>query len=248
MGNKANIETVLQRIVDAVPSAPVRFLAAGLFDCLVESERSGLASTLRETGIPHQGLTNSSAGEGSDVREVAKLLLSDNVLEASMGMAAVNSAIAVAWQKTSTGKAQDLILEKGVGKRLGIVGHFPFIERLADRFAHVDIFEKQPRPGDLTEQDIPQFLPRADVVALTATSLTNHTFAELVAHIPRDAFVVMLGPTAPLLPLLFEYGIDAVCGAVVNEPDKVREAVLRGTPYRKLPGIEHRMLLKEDVD
>lgn len=247
MGNKTNIETVLQRIVDTVPSVPVRFLVAGLFDCLVESERSGLASTLRETGIPHQGMSNSGARTGSDVRDLAQLLLSENVLEASMGMAAVNSAIEVDWEKTRSGKAQHLILERGEGKRLGIVGHFPFIERLSGRFSHVDIFEKQPRPGDLTEQDIPEFLPQAEVVALTATSLTNHSFAEVVSHISPDAFTVLLGPTTPLLPLLFEYGIDAVCGAVVTDPDSVREQVLTGTPYRKLQGIEHRMLLAEDL-
>jgi uncharacterized protein (DUF4213/DUF364 family) len=107
------------------------------------------------------------------------------------------------------------------------------------------IFEKEPQPGDLPEAAIPERLPEADVVGLTATTLTNHTFHEVMAHVRPGAYVVMLGPTTPLSPVLFDFGVDALCGARVTDPVAVRAHVAAAVSFRHIPGIARAALLKE---
>ncbi|MFO8011204.1 MAG: DUF364 domain-containing protein [Dehalococcoidia bacterium] len=43
-------------------------------------------------------------------------------------------------------------------------------------------------------------MPRADVVAITSTSLINHTFEDLIQLCDANALVIMLGPSTPLSP------------------------------------------------
>ena len=56
------------------------------------------------------------------------------------------------------------------------------------------------------------------MVAITGTSLHNDTFDGLIALCRPDAFVLLLGPTTPLSPLLFDYGVDLVAGTRVVDP------------------------------
>ena len=94
----------------------------------------------------------------------------------------------------------------------------------------------RPRPGDLSAGHAAEVLPQADVVALTGTSLLNHTFDDLVSLCRPEAFVVMLGASAPLSPVLLEHGVDAVSGTKVVDVPAVVRAVGEGATFRQIPG------------
>jgi len=79
-----------------------------------------------------------------------------------------------------------------------------------------------------------QVLPQVDVVALTGTSLINHTFDDLIRFCRPDAFVLLLGPSAPLSPVLFEAGVDAVSGTWVTDPELVLRSVGQGATFRQI--------------
>jgi uncharacterized protein (DUF4213/DUF364 family) len=137
-------------------------------------------------------------------------------------------------------------------ERLGveIVGHFPFVERVRQAAAECWVLELHPRPGDLSAERAAEVLPQADVVALTGTSLINHTFDELIALCRRDAgnrkaYVVLLGASAPLSPVLFEYGVDAVSGTRVVDVPAVLRAASQGATFRQIPGKRLLTLMKE---
>lgn len=236
----------IDQLIAAVPAHPVRDVLVGCFTTCVHARNHGLASTLKPAA--HSGVGLSDAGDlnGMDVRDLARLARSTNTLDASVGIAAINSMADLTTQTVRTGNARELLLEKGAGKTLGMIGHFPFIERVRDRFRKALVFELAPQPGDMTADRMPQRLGEADVVALTATSLINHTFADVMGWIRKDAFVVMLGPSTPLYPLLFDLGIDALCGSVVTDSARALDMMKQAAPFRKLEGIEHVMLLKED--
>jgi uncharacterized protein (DUF4213/DUF364 family) len=53
-----------------------------------------------------------------------------------------------------------------------------------------------------------------------------------------NAYVVVLGDTAPLSPVLFDYGIDAVSGTRVIEPETVLDCVSQGATFRQIRGIK----------
>jgi uncharacterized protein len=73
-------------------------------------------------------------------------------------------------------------------------------------------------------------------VAITGMTLINGTFESLAALPRPGAFVVVLGPSTPLSPLLFDYGIDAISGAIIMDIPAALAAVSQGANFRQIPG------------
>jgi uncharacterized protein (DUF4213/DUF364 family) len=221
--------------------ASVRQVLVGAFWTAVVLEgdppRCGLASTLRaETHdegppVPQPGHLREHRG-----RELAEWLRSPRILEASIGMAAFNALLEVDESACTDLNAEKVIIEQGTGRRVAVVGHFPFVERVRQAAETCWVLELRPRPGDLSAGHAAEVLPQADVVALTGTSLLNHTFDDLVSLCRPEAFVVLLGASAPLSPVLLEHGVDAVSGTKVVDVPAVVRAVGEGATFRQIPG------------
>ncbi len=167
-------------------------------------------------------------------------------VDVSVAMAAVNALLPP--PDVDVVKGQDLLGERGRGKRVALVGHFPFVDRMEHDFARVTILEKRPRPGDVTAAEAHRVLPQAEVVAITATTLLNGALAELLP-LCRQAFVMLLGPTTPFAPSLFRTepgapGVDALAGAVVTDAEQALVSVQEGVPFFKLRGVESRVWLR----
>jgi uncharacterized protein (DUF4213/DUF364 family) len=219
--------------------APVRQVLVGAFWTAVvletEPPRCGLASTLRPAThsggppVPQAGSILERSG-----RELAGWLRSSSTLEASIGMAAFNALLQVDEAAFTEVNAEDVIVERGTGRRVAVVGHFPFVERVRRAAAECWVVELHPRPGDLPADRAAEVLSQADVVALTGTSLINHTFDALVRLCRPGAFVLLLGPSAPLAPVLFETRVDAVSGTLVTDPERVLRSVGQGATFRQI--------------
>ncbi|MCK4339457.1 MAG: DUF364 domain-containing protein [Candidatus Cloacimonetes bacterium] len=239
---------ILKDLVANIQPYPVKEVFVGVFDTLVLSHNLGLASTVREKAKPHQGIKEAGSLINKNARELSQYVFSDNWLEASLGMAAINSALPIKQEKLISINAHKLILKKGRGKIVGVIGHFPFVEKMGKEFKKMYVFEKYPEKNDLQEEDIPEFLPLADVVAITSTALTNHTFENIMKYIKKGSYVIMLGPTTPISPILFDYGVDAVSGLLVRKENinYVIAQVKEATPYRYIKGKKYITILKED--
>lgn len=219
--------------------APVQQILVGAFWTAVvldtDPPRCGLASTLRaEGGGPWPAVREPGHLQRRSGRELANLLRSERILEASIGMAAYNALLQVDDSALTEANAEEYILARGTGKRVAIVGHFPFIDRVRQAAAECWVLELRPGPGDLPADQADVVLPQADVVALTGTSLLNHTFDDLRALCRPEAFVLLLGPSVPMVPLLFERGMDALSGTVVDDPARVLLSVGQGASFRQI--------------
>ena len=232
--------TTIERLLDNLDGdAPVRQILVGAFWTAVvldgDPPRCGLASTLRaETGGPWPPVVRAGRLMEKSGRELAEMLRSDRILEASIGMAAVNALLEVGESALPELNAGEIIIERGAGRNVAIVGHFPFAERVREAAAQCWVLELHPGPGDLPAEQASEVLPQADVVALTGTSLVNHTFEELMGLCRPDAFVLLLGPSTPLSPVLFESGLDALSGTVVDDPVQVLLSVGQGATFRQI--------------
>jgi uncharacterized protein (DUF4213/DUF364 family) len=232
--------------------ASVRQVVVGAFWTAVALEtepvRCGLASTLRPAAHPNRppiGETGSMLDLSG--RELACWLHSDSTLEASTGMAAFNALLEVDPAACTEVNAADIIEERGAGRRVAIVGHFPFIERIRRVAAHCDVLELDPRPGDLPAGRAVEVLPQADVVALTGTSIINHTFDDLAQLCAPDAFVVVLGGSAPLTPVLFGFGVDAVAGTLVVDWERAVATISQGATFRQIGGKRLLVMTRDSV-
>ncbi len=223
--------------VGKIPDTPVRDIVAGRHHIMVIGEHAGLCARInRRDPADNEELS----GFSGSVKEIAQGLLQPSQQDTdavSFAMAAVNSLLSVP-SGASAVKAQALIRKYGKGKNVAFIGHFPFIEKMKTEFRNMWVLEKRPRPGDLDAGEADKVLPRAEVVALTATTLLNGTCTHILNLIPREAFTIMLGPSTPFAGCLFDWGIDALAGCAINDVSLVAPSIREGIPYRRLKGVD----------
>ena len=80
-------------------------------------------------------------------------------------------------------------------------------------------------------------IPQADVVGLTSSALINHTFDGLLSLCRPDAFVVALGPTTPLSPVLFDHGVHVLAGSDVVDEAAALYTIGQGASFREIQGV-----------
>lgn len=238
------IGDIKMRIIDDLLStlnyeSPVKDVSQGPFQTAVLTRYCGLASTPHDPGPHHEQTPVKEAGLllEKDAMTLAHMANSPSPMESAIGMATINSLIEVDEQRCVELNAGDLLAAKGEGKRVAIVGHFPFVPRLRKVVKELWVIEKNPQEGDFTEAEAENLIPQADVVGITGTAFTNHTIEHLLELCNPNAYVVILGGTAPLSPVLFHHGINAVSGTKVINPPLALRCVSQGATFRQIKGI-----------
>ncbi len=221
------------------PEARVRDIRQGRFQTAVLTRNCGLASTPHEYKHGHGDPSVKEAGRLMEkgALELARMAYSVSLLEAAIGMATINSLLEVDDKRCLGLNASALLAEKGEGKNVAIVGHFPFVPELRRLAKELWVIEKHPRAGDFTEGEAENLIPEADVVGITGTAFTNHTIEHLLGLCHPEAYVVILGPTTPLSPVLFDYGVDAISGTKIVDAEAVLCSVSQGAIFRQIKGI-----------
>jgi len=210
----------------------------------VLSKHCGLASTFHEPHPYHRPVRNAGDLTGLSALELARYARSDNVLEASIGMAAINSLIDIDEARCVKENALDVLARKGRGNNIAIVGRFPWTPKLRTVAKTLWVIEQSPRQGELPAEAAEEVLPQADVVGLTGTSFINHTVDRLL-DLSKNSFVVILGPTTPLSPVLFDYGVDVLAGVKVVEPDRMIRFINQGAIFSQVEGVRLVTMAKE---
>ena len=222
----------------------VREVYVCVFWTAVVSKNCGLASTLHEEHPYHKTVREPGKLRGKSALEIAEYAKSDRLLEASIGMAAINSLIDIDETICVEKNAFDILAEKGSGKNIAIVGHFPWIQKLKKIARNLFVIEQRPQEGEFPAESSEEILPRADVVGLTGTAFTNHTIEKLL-ELSKGKFIVMVGPTSPLSSILFDYGVDVIGGSKVVDPEKTIRSISEGATFRQVDGVRHLNMLKE---
>jgi len=239
---------ILDDLVSALNfEADVRDIRQGVFHTGVLTRNCGLAATLPRDALRQDPPMVKEPGFLLDKTplELAQLAYSQSILEASVGMATINSLLEIDENSCIELNAAELIVEKGKGKRIAVVGHFPFIPRVRKYSKDVWVIEKNPKEGDLGEAEADRLIPQADVVAITGTALTNHTLDHLLELCSPGAYVILLGDTAPLSPILFDYGVDALSGTKVVNSDLALRCVSQGATFRQIRGVKRLTMMKQ---
>ncbi len=215
----------------------VQEVYACVFWTAVISKNCGLASTLRDGHTHHKIVRGAGKMRGKSALELAEYARSDSLLEAAIGMATINSLIDVDETKCVAENALDILLNKGKDKNIAVVGHFPWIPQVKQVAKKLWVLEQRPRAGDLPAEAAETVLPQADIVAITGTSLINHTLEKLL-DLSKGSFIVLVGPTSPFSPVLFDWGIDVISGTKVIEPEKTLHSITEGATFLEVEGVK----------
>ncbi|GAB1401031.1 DUF364 domain-containing protein [Aminivibrio sp.] len=204
--------------VDQVFLGPKQiFLRAG--------SRAGLAASLGSSS--RKGISTIESVRGKTLREVASLLYDDLLLNRSLGAAALNAGLEPKGDLKSP-NALDLILDKGRGRDVVVVGDFPFTDRIRAEAGRLSLLELKDVPDRLDLEKWDEALASCDVAAITGTALLTRSMARHLKASPQ-AYQFILGATAPLSPVLINnYGADVLAGSVVVDAEKTERGVMEG--------------------
>ena len=176
---------------------------------------------------------------GMNLRDAAALSKSWNFIEASMGMAAINSwynrvehiremGILPGEGERRTKDVFELFGPQIKGKKVTVVGHFPHIEKTLAPVCDLTILERDPSEGDLPDSACEYILGEQDLVIITGMTFTNKTLPRLLELCRPDSFVSVAGPSVPMCEGLLKRGITHLSGYCVSDAENVMEVIKLG--------------------
>ncbi len=232
--------SLINNLLAQLPAQPVeiRDLRVGVHWTVVCSQGCGLAASYTgDSAHGSQRVRDVGELHHKSAQELANWLHSDNPLEASLGLAALNSLLPVDESRAVEINAFDLLAERARGKTIVMVGRFPQVERLKSTARNVWVLEKRPGADDFPAEAAPDLVPQADILAITGTTLINHTLEGLLALRSPGSLVMLLGPSTPLCPLLFDYGVDLLSGALVVDEEAALRTIQQGAVFPQVKGV-----------
>jgi hypothetical protein len=220
--------TLFDRLADGLTGTASRVIVGLNWTLVVGPEGAGLAQTPARGTAGCRSLPTPGRYTGQPLSALADLWFSDNVFEHTIAVAAVNAH----WNRFDSpdypGNGIDMIENRG--DKTVVVGRFPGV---AERYPGVAVVEQEPRPGEYPASALPTLLPKAEFVAVTASTIVNGTFPGIIARC-QQAFVLMIGPSTPLCPALFEIGVGALSGFVAVDLDGLAAALSEGAAVSAL--------------
>ena len=194
----------------------------------------GVSYTFRDELGPSCGvIRNAGTLKGMPASEAVRWMLSKNLAEASVGMAAANAILNRGFQK---GKNIAEAVTCDSGDVIGMVGWFcPLVWKFqgAGRFY---IFERRPEtcaPSGtariLDSEKAQDILPECSKVILTGTSFINGTASGLLAACRNAKEIVIVGASTPMCPgVLREYGVTLLAGTQITDAGRMLRIVAEG--------------------
>jgi uncharacterized protein len=243
---------IFEKIIPLLPDGRVISVDIGLYWTAVMVERNGqkkcgLASTLSNSEFEHARLPAvEEAGqiELRSVHELANWVYSKSYTEVGVGLATINAMLPLIDDSEDL-TAEDYIARHGANSQVTLIGHFPFVDRLKVQVKKLWVLELNPKEGDLPASAAPEIIPQADILAITSTTLINHTFDGIFNLRKPGAKVMLLGPSTPLSPELFAYGVDVLSGSIVEDPESVLPLVRQGASFRQIRSRGVRLITVE---
>ena len=127
-------------------NAELKDIRQGVFHTGVLTRNCGLAATLPRDALKQGPPLVKEPGFllDKEVKDLVRFSYSERLLEAAIGMATINSLLQIDEDSCLELNAADLILEKGEDKKVAIVGHFPFLNRVRSAAKELWVIEKNP--------------------------------------------------------------------------------------------------------
>ena len=174
-----------------------------------ERGTEGARSILTEAGF-----------RGRRLKDLAKMICSTDSLSRSMGLAAINAF----WNRpVENSEKSGFSRFDPPGEGLVIIGGFRDSKK---RLPKAKIVEREPVSDDVDISDAGRTIANAKYLAITAQTLMNGSLEPLLRASKMVPFRMLIGPSAPLCPVLLDYGLDDVSGNVVVHRDATEQFIL----------------------
>ena len=216
----------------------VREVFIGIFLTCVKTKRYGLAYTYRDSlKPPHLLPPIKDRGNlrGKKARELIPFIKSENPLEVTLGLATLNSVLDVPDNATELKDFGSYLINESAGKKVAMKGYFPFMDEVKEAADEFYLFEKTIDSVG-AEKDLAD-LAKAEILITTGTTIINRSIEEIIEKAKRSR-IIMVGPSTPFCPVLFEYGIDEIISTSVYDSRRMIETLSEGVIVPELKGIK----------
>jgi len=156
-----------------------------------------------------------------------ELLASRETLKRSVGMACLKSLLPEPGQ-TVDGNAIDLVAHAAARVPTCFIGLFKTAADWREQGYPVNIVELFPRPGDIHWNEADEVLAVAELVLMTGLTVVNETLEAVIRRTPKAKLRIIMGPTVPASPVLFDYGIDLLGISQVDDVELMSGYALLG--------------------
>ncbi len=266
------VKLVKNRLGSEFESLAVERLVMGIFFTGVKlsNQTAGICFTpIKE--IPEAVCCPSSAGKtinpakvsGIKAMDLLSNLSSKEPLKIAAAIATLNALSATCFNKGLIGDCKLTInmdakdaVDLSASRSVVLIGALvPFLQALKKRGGSWWIIEKDQRTlrSDEMAHFVPvgrssEVIPKADVLVVTGVTLVNHTLEAILELAKSDAEVVVVGPTASMLPEpMFERGVSVVGGVLVKEPDRLLDVLAAGgSGYHFLDSLADRIVFSKN--
>ncbi len=226
------MKSLYDALIDGIPEdVPVDDAVSTHYGAIVRSNGNIGLSEFAD-GYDTRPMLESGNKLDLSLKELAKGIKSWNMTEAAMGHAAIN-----AWYNSpDMGMRNGLLLtdslhsedrnadpfityQKDVrGKRVVVLGHFPYLEQLFKPVCDLTILEDTPFLGDYPLHAADYFLPGCDFAFIGGLAFIDKRLPHFL-ELAKGAFIGLVGPVTTLAPVLFDYGVDELDGFIAKAPD-----------------------------
>lgn len=196
---------------------------------------------------------------GQPLKYLASLSKSWNFTEASVGVAAINAYYnnkdtwkdsyvpgKTPWKVIGPENAFDGYAHAIKGKKVAVIGHFRQLETYLAEAKSVCILERRPTGGDYPDSACEYILPEQDAVFITGSTLVNKTLPRLL-ELSEKAQVILVGPSTPMTPILFRYGVFELSGFLVGSRSSLIDAVSVAGHRAFFQSGERARMVKKDL-
>lgn len=135
-------------------------------------------------------------------------------------------------------KAHHFVEKNFSKKNIAVIGRFPFTKRYKNTsvFNKFFIFDLYPQQGEYGPSDYGKILPDVDVVMMTAQTLVNGTFDQVLSFVNEKSTVLLIGPSTPLIKTLHPK-VKILSGAKITNAIDLRESLRSGKSFRHAQGL-----------
>lgn len=219
-------------LIEGIPKeCKVDELVCGAHSTLVRcGEGYGFSVVMYQDNLPP---TTTSKLPGMNLRDLAACIKSWNLIEASIGQAAINAyynALPVARKNgvciSSSQYTEDRIYDPFISyqniirnKKIALIEHFPYVEQLFQPVCDLSVLAREPEEGEYPYSAAEYILPSCDYVFITCSSLVDKSLPRFL-KLSKAAHVVVVGPSTPLAPVLSQFGVSNLAGFVIKNGEK----------------------------
>jgi len=250
---------IYDALINGIPeNLTVDELVCGKYRSYVRSGNGAGIATARlcETRMPM--LTKNMIG--LPLREVAECVKSWNFVEAAVGVAAINAYYNNPQVARDNGvdfsdskRVEDRLFDPFImaqnevkNKKVAVVGHFPYIEKLIEPICDFSIIDWEPETGDYPISASEYILPECDYVFISCSSLVDKTLPRLLKISKNAKRITIVGPGTPLAPVLFNYGVGELSGFIVKDNPRAFR-ITAGVENVKLSNAGQKVAFKKDT-